>query len=85
LKKILIFQRRFDALRSREPTVKPARCQDMHSNEQRESFLAKALEAEKEAAAALQPQLREIWLKLAATYRALSNSGGDKVATPREE
>ena len=46
----------------------------MYTDEQRESFLAKALEAEREAAAAKQPQLKEIWLKLAATYRALANT-----------
>jgi len=57
----------------------------MYSNEQRESFLAKALEAEREAATALQPQLREIWLKLAATYRALANSGGDRSETSARE
>ena len=54
----------------------------MYSNEQRESFLAKALEAEREAATVQQPQLREIWLKLAATYRALANSGADKDEAP---
>jgi hypothetical protein len=54
----------------------------MHTQEQRESFLKKAMEAEREAAAVQQPQLMEIWLKLAATYRALANS---KVGAPAEE
>jgi hypothetical protein len=57
----------------------------MYSNEQRESFLAKALEAEKEAAAVQQPELKESWLKLAATYRALASASMDKIATPAEE
>jgi len=54
----------------------------MYTHEQRESFLAKALEAEREAAAVQQPQLKESWLKLAATYRALANAS--KVA-PAED
>ena len=54
----------------------------MYTDEQRESFLAKALEAERESAAVRQPQLKEIWLKLAATYRALANAS---VVAPAKE
>ena len=54
----------------------------MYTREQRESFLAKALEAEREAAAVRQPQLKESWQKLAATYRALANAS---VTTPAED
>jgi len=65
-----------------EPKVKPARCEGMYTREQRESFLTKALEAEREAAAVQQPQLKESWLKLAATYRALANAS---ITTPVED
>lgn len=77
-----VFQRCFVFRAVLEPKMKPARCVGMYTREQRESFLTKALEAEREAATVQQPQLKESWLKLAATYRALANAS---VATPVEE
>jgi hypothetical protein len=44
----------------------------MYSDEQRQSFLAKAIEAEKEAQTVQDASLKESWLTIAQTYRALA-------------
>jgi hypothetical protein len=42
------------------------------ANELRESYLAKAKEAEEEAKKALNPDTRKAWLKVAESYRHLA-------------
>lgn len=44
----------------------------MNTKEQRDAFLAKATQAETNAAAAADPDARDNWLKIAETFRQLA-------------
>jgi hypothetical protein len=45
----------------------------MNKDQRRREFLAKAAEAEEQAAKAKESDIRESWLRIAASYRELAN------------